>query len=716
MKRILMAMTSLVCTTLLPPAVGQALAQAGTTTEPSDKDVPSRAVLEQVQGQQALDWVKAQNNRSAGLLQSDKRYQKFYDDVLAVEQAPGRLTLPEQSGGKLWNYWQDADHPKGIWRVTSPASFATAEPDWTTMLDIDALSRDEKQDWVFQGADCLEPDATRCLITLSLSGEDAASYREFDTQTRRFVPNGFDLPHSKQRVAWLDRDTLLVSRDWGAGSMTRSGYPFSVRLVKRGEPLSAAREIYRGQESDMVVEPQVLHDETGKRIAVIQRNLDFFRSEYRVYDPANGTLRQIALPEKIGYLGFYAGKLIIRLDQDWNVGGHFSRGSIVAVDPAASGKAPALVFKPEASETTTDIGVTSKGIIAVVYRDVHPSVRLYTPSTKESGWKEKYYVLPRMSSATLQSSSASVSYAYLKVEGYIIPPELWSFDTDTGKSQKVKTTPALFDAKGLRTEQFWAKSSDGVDIPYFVTHRRDWKLDGHNPVLFTAYGGFDLSYLPTYYADIGKTWLERGGVYVVGNIRGGGEFGPAWHEAGMKSGRQHAYDDFAAIGRDLAKREIADREHLAIRGRSNGGLLMGVEFTQHPELWKAVIIGVPLLDMENFETMAAGASWAAEYGHMSVPQERKFLEGISPLQHLKKDVSYPVPFIFTSTKDDRVGPVHARLFAARLQELGKPFFYYEDTEGGHAGTVNAREIAHERALEAVYLSKSLMDQDPAFKH
>lgn len=709
MRRPYLAMTSLVCSTLLGGLPLAALAAPGAS-------IPSRAALEQVQGQQALDWVKAQNARSGQALQADPRYRAFYDDVLKVEQAPGRLPLPDQSGGRLWNFWQDASHPKGIWRVTSPASFAGKAPDWHVMLDIDALSRKEKRDWVFQGADCLEPDAKRCLVVLSLSGEDASFYREFDTTTGSFVAGGFDLPHSKQRVAWLDHDTVLVSRDWGAGTMTQSGYPFSVRVLKRGEKLDSAREIYRGEAGDMIVEPEVLHDERGHCIALIQRNLDFFRSEYRLYDPATGTLRQIALPQKIGYIGYYAGKLILRLDQDWNSGRQFSRGSIVAVDPSAPEKSPELVFEPRKNETTSDIGVTSKGVIAVVYQDVQPSVRVFTPDESSRGWREDNQALPRMNSATLQSSSPSSSEAYLRVEGYITPPELWSFDTGRGKSEKIKTTPPLFDAKGLVTDQYWVESSDKTKIPYFVTHRRDWKNDGHNPALFTAYGGFDLSYLPTYYADIGKTWLERGGVYVVGNIRGGGEFGPAWHEAGMKSGRQLAYDDFAAIGRDLAARHIADHDHLGIRGRSNGGLLMGVQFTQHPELWKAVIIGVPLLDMENFETMAAGASWAAEYGHMSEPTERRFLQSISPLQHLRKDVSYPVPFIFTSTKDDRVGPVHARLFAARLEELGKPFFYYEDTEGGHAGTVNASEIAHERALEAVYLSRSLMDQDPAFDH
>ncbi|WP_336945610.1 prolyl oligopeptidase family serine peptidase [Asaia sp. HN010] len=708
MRRILLAMTSLVCTSLIGAAPLQAKADPASA-------VPSRAVLEQVQGKQALDWVRAQNSRSATLLQADPRYQGFYDSVLKVEQASGRLPLPDQAGGRIWNFWQDASHPKGIWRVTTRSSFESTNSDWTTELDIDALSKQEKRDWVFQGADCLSPDARRCLIVLSLSGEDASFYREFDTVTKSFVPGGFALPHSKQRAAWLDRDTLLVSRDWGSDSMTRSGYPFSVRLVKRGEKLSDAKELYRGTQEDMIVEPEMLHDNQGKQIAIIQRNLDFFRSEYRVYDPTTQKLSLLALPQKIGFLGYYAGKLIVRLDQDWKLDKTYTQGSILAVDPASPQTLPEVLVAPDAHETTADIGITSKGVVAIIYRHVQPSVRVYRPiEGQEHGrapWQATTIALPANVSASLQSSDPSEAYATLKIEGYIAPPQLWSLDVLAGKAKKIKETPALFDAKGLVTEQYWVKSTDGVSVPYFVVHRSDWKLNGHNPVLFTAYGGFDLSYLPTYYADIGKTWLERGGVYVVGNIRGGGEFGPAWHEAGMKSGRQHAYDDFAAIGRDLGKRGIADRDHMGIRGRSNGGLLMGVEFTQHPDLWKAVIIGVPLLDMEHFETMAAGASWAAEYGHMADPAERPFLERISPLQQLKKDVTYPVPFIFTSTKDDRVGPVHARLFAARLAELGKNFFYYEDTEGGHAGTVNAKEIARERALEAVYLSRSLMDQD-----
>lgn len=698
MWRILLIMISLVCGA---PFVSLA--------DPAP--VPLRIALDQVEGVEALSWVRSQNKRSFDVLQTDPRYGHFYNDVLAVEQAPGRLTLPKQMGGNIWNFWQDAQHPKGIWRVASRKVFDAPYPDWTTEIDLDALARREKQDWVFQDATCLRSNTRRCLIALSSSGEDAATLREFDTYTKTFVSGGFVLPRSKQRVVWLDANTLLVARDWGTRTMTRSGYPCSVRVVKRGQSLDQAKEIYHGEESDMIVEPEIMHDEHGRQIAIIQRNLDFFRSAYRLYDPVTGNLRQIALPEKIGFLGFSNGQLILRLNQEWSVGTTFHQGSIVAVDPAAPARRPVLIFSPESNETTTDIGITSRGVIAVVYRDIQPSVRLFTPSSDGRSWKQKLFALPQMVSAWLQSSSSSDSYAYLKIEGYIRPPQLWTFDAAMGEVQKIKETPDLFDSKGLVTEQYWIKSNDGASVPYFVTHRREWKRDGKNPVLFTAYGGFDVSYLPTYYADIGKTWLERGGVYVVGNIRGGGEFGPSWHEAGMKLNRQHAYDDFAAIARDLGARQITDRDHLGIRGRSNGGLLMGVEFTQHPELWKAVIIGVPLLDMEHFETMAAGASWAAEYGHMSVPKERNFLRMISPLQNIKADVTYPIPFIFTSTKDDRVGPVHARLFAARLSELGKPYFYYEDTEGGHAGTVNASEIAHERALEAVYLSRTLMDPD-----
>ncbi|MCQ9154818.1 prolyl oligopeptidase family serine peptidase [Acidomonas methanolica] len=674
-------------------------------------DIPSRVQLEDVEGNAALGWVRAQNARTTADLQSDMRYKRFYNEVLKVEQSPQRLALPEQIDGSIYNFWQDAEHPRGIWRVSKPAAFNSGAPEWTTIFDVDRLALIDHADWVFQGAECLEPHAERCLIALSISGEDANTLREFDLRRHRFVPGGFLLPHSKQTAVWVDRESLLVARAWDdlPDSLTKSGYPYIVRLVRRGAPLNQAIEVARGSVDDMSVAPITLRDESGRRLLLIERSKDFFTVTYSRFDPVSAAVTPLALPSRIGFLGYFGGRLVLRLDQDWQAGSaHFQRGSIVAVDPSQPEKAVQTIFVPNSHESTGDIDIGKGGVLAVVYENVQPRLSVFTPH--DGKWSEHKVKLPANTSATIVSASVDDRTAYVESQGYIRAPALMSVDTKSFKTRPVSHTPDLFRAADLVTEQYWTHSTDGTAIPYFVVHRRNWHLDGRNPVLFTAYGGFDLSYLPTYYPDLGKTWFERGGVYVVGNIRGGGEFGPAWHEAGMKSGRQRAYDDFASIGRDLFARKITDAAHLAIRGRSNGGLLMGVEFTQHPEMWKAVVIGVPLLDMLNFEHMAAGASWAAEYGRTSVPEERSFLERISPLQALKPDTRYPMPFIFTSTKDDRVGPVHARLFAAKLEAYGKPFYYYEDTEGGHAGTVNAREIAHERALEAVYLTRAVMDK------
>lgn len=675
--------------------------------------VPSRTDLEDVSGVRALDWVRTENRQTQDVLESDPRYKGFYQDVLAAEEAPERLALPVQLRGQIYNFWQDAAHRRGIWRRTAFDAFVGRINAWETVLDIDALTLSEKQDWVFQGADCNGPSETRCLIRLSQSGEDADTVREFDLVSKTFVNGGFVLPRGKQTAIWQDADTLVVARPWEDEKtpVTRSGYPYIVKILRRGESLSQAREALRGTPDDMSVELRRFRDETGATILMIERKRNFFESVYYILDPKTGKSTLIALPARVGFMGFSHGRLVTRLDQDWTIpgGALFHRGSIVSVDPRQPQEGVETIFVPGPTQTTASLATGGSGVTAIIYDNVQPRLSSFAPAVKGAPWKESRIALPKNTSAKIVSADRESSYVFIQNEGYIVPPKLQMLDAAKGTVRDIAQTPDLFKAADLVTEQFWVRSKDGTRVPYFVVHKSNWHLDGQNPVLQTSYGGFDLSYLPTYYPDLGKTWFERGGVYVVGSIRGGGEFGPAWHEAGMKSGRQRAYDDFASIAQDLFRRGVTTPAHLGIRGRSNGGLLMGVEFTQHPDFWKAVIIGVPLLDMLHYETMAAGASWNAEYGRMANPRERTFLEAISPLQHLKAEIRYPEPFIFTSTKDDRVGPVHARLFAARLEALGKPFYYYEDTEGGHAGTVNAREVAHERALEAVYLSRLLMD-------
>ncbi|GEK97325.1 peptidase [Gluconobacter kanchanaburiensis NBRC 103587] len=552
-------------------------------------------------------------------------------------------------------------------------------------------------------------------MSLSQAGEDAHVVREYDTQKNTFLPDGFVLPSGKQSVTWVDADTLLVARDWGAGSagLTQSGYPYSVRLLHRGQTLSQAVEIYRGKRTDMDVSPESLRDDKGHQLFLVSRHKDFFHTELRLFDPSTRTLSVLSLPEKYDSLSYFDGRLILHLLQDWSVGGRtINADSIVALDPQSPAQ-PQLVLSPTSRQTIGDgmgdaMAVTRDGLAVVLYDNVQPVLKLYRRN--EAGeWTAHTISLPRNMAAEIVSSDPTLSQAYLQMEGFIQPPQLWGLDTASQSVRPIYRQPDLFEASGLTVEQMSATSVDGTAVPYFIVHPKDWQRDGVRPTLMTAYGGFGLSYLPVYHPDLGITWFNRGGVYVMANIRGGGEFGPVWHEAARREGRQKAYDDFAAVARDLIARHITSPRHLGLRGRSNGGLLAGVEFTQHPDLWNAAIIGVPLLDMMNYEQMAAGASWAAEYGSISEPGPRAFWEKMSPLQALKPGISYPEPFIFTSTRDDRVGPVHARRFAARLESLHLPFLYYEDVEGGHAGTVNAAEVAHERALEAIYLSRKLMD-------
>lgn len=675
----------------------------------SSSSVPPPDALSQVHGKAALSWVDRQNRRTFAALEADPRYRGFHESVLRIRQDSHRIPVPEFLGGAIFNLWQDAAHPRGIWREAAPEAFLAGQPAWTTRLDVDDLARREHRDWVFQGADCLAPDDSPCLIQLSEGGEDATTLREFAPLSGGFVPDGFLLPRSKQDVAWEDRDTLLVARDWGegpagvaGGAMTRSGYPFVVRRLRRGQALDQAVEIMRGQRDDVSVAPVALADGAGHRLVLIRRAVTFFEDRYSLV--TGGGTRVLDLPARMDLHGLLAGRLILSANQDWSSGGvQVAAGSVVAVDPDGRQKVRVL-FTPGARQAVDEVAVTGTGVVMTVLDSVRGQGWVFRPDAA-GDWHGARLALPDMMSVHVVDADRRSGRAFLSVSGFLTPQQLWLADSSNGSARKIMELPPQFDAAGLVVGQEWATSTDGTRIPYFIVHRADMRPDGSNPTLLTAYGGFQLSSLPDYDPVAGRLWLDRGGVYVVANIRGGGEFGPAWHEAGRMAGRQHVFDDFAAVARDLIARKITVPPHLGIRGRSNGGLLMGVELTQHPDLWGAVIVGVPLLDMEHFETMAAGASWAGEYGSMGVPAQRAFLERISPLRALRPGVYYPEPFIFTSTLDDRVGPVHARLFAARLQALGVPYLYYEDTEGGHSGTVNANEVARERALEAVYLSR-----------
>jgi prolyl oligopeptidase len=671
--------------------------------------------LEDVSGDRSLAWVTAENQRTAKVLESDPRFAGLQATALKVVESPDRLAIPAINGDQVYNTWRDADHIRGILRRTSLTDYLTAQPHWQTVLDYDALAKQDNQKWVQKGRSCLYPGNELCLVSLSAGGEDAVTLREFNLHTGNFVEGGFQLPRSKQAVAWVDKDTLLVSRDWGPGTMTKSGYPFVVKLWKRGQPLDQAKEVFRGAETDAVTSSAgTLHDGDGHQVTLLRRSPSFFEREVSLLTPDGP--KRIALPAKASIAGLIQGQIVVSLDEDWTPEGgtaKFVQGSVLslaleAVKADSVHLKPSVVFTPTATEFAEGVSTTRNRLLLTTLENVQGRVYSYTLDAN-GAWTKKKLDIPDNQTVSVISTNWSDDRFFLSLQGFLTPPSLLLGDAAAGTLHQAKTTPALFDASAEVVEQLTAVSKDGTKVPYFVVRRKDIRYDGTNPTLLTAYGGFQLSQTPSYSPIDGKLWLERGGVFVLANIRGGGEFGPAWHEAGLKTHRQRIYDDFAAVAQDLVTRRITSPRRLGIRGGSNGGLLMGVEMTQHPEMFNAIEIMVPLLDMLRFEHIAAGASWVGEYGSVSVPEERAFLASISPYNQLKPDVNYPEPLIFTTTKDDRVGPVHARKFAARMEEFKRPFFYEEIIEGGHGIGADLKEQANTYAIEFTYLTRKLTD-------
>jgi len=669
--------------------------------------------MEEIEGTRAMDWAKAQNAKTLPVLQGDKRYADLEAKALAILNAKDRVPGVSFAGdGSLRNFWQDADHVRGLWRKTSLESYRTADPAWETILDVDALSKAEDANWVFKGASCLPPQDTRCLVTLSNGGKDAVTVREFDTTTKSFVDpvhgGGFVLPEGKQNYTWLDKDTLLVAREWTQGELTKSGYAYVLKTLKRGQTLDQAVEVYRGVETDVSVSPFVLRDSDGKVVAALaSRGVTFFETETYLIDGPKPV--KLDLPLKASIQGYVAGQMVVLMEQDWK---GFKTGDLISYDLAKLKASPetavaTLVLRPTAKQSVEQVTTTRTKLVVGLLDNVKGAARVLTHGPK--GWTSQTLDLPANSAIGLGSTAETDERLFVTVTGYLAPSTYWLADAGSLKLEQIKASPARFDASTHVVEQFEATSTDGAQIPYFVVRPKGIKYDGLAPTLLYAYGGFQVPMTPGYSGVMGKLWLERGGTYVVANIRGGGEFGPAWHEAGLKANRQKVYDDFFAVSQDLITRKITSPRHLGIMGGSNGGLLMGVALTQRPELYNAIVVQVPLFDMIRYSQIGAGASWVGEYGDPAIPSERAVIAKYDPYSNLKAGQKYPEVFIETSTKDDRVHPAHARKAAARLEELGYPVLYYENIDGGHAASANLAETARRQALEYVYLSRKLMD-------
>ncbi|WP_298158669.1 prolyl oligopeptidase family serine peptidase [Brevundimonas sp.] len=671
--------------------------------------------LEEVEGDRAMAWVNEHNTRSLGVLQGDPRYDGLHEQALALVQARDRIPAPGFThDGHIDNFWQDATHVRGIWRRTTVDSYRTDAPEWETILDLDALSTAEGKNWVYKGASCLPPEERLCLISLSDGGKDAVVVREFDSVSRTFVEGGFELPESKGGASWIDADTLLIARDFGEGTLTSSGYPMIVKRLKRGQSIDQAETLFTGQPSDVSVGAGTLRDADGVIKAIlINRGVSFYEGETHVLN-ADGTTTRLQLPAKSDIDALVQGQLVVTIKEDWTApsGQEFRTGDVVAwtLDAwLADQTAPAqLIIRPGARESVESVTATRNRLVVALYENVRGAAYVYTPNPTGE-WARTRLDLPANSTVGLGSASEQDDRIFVSVAGYLSPSTLSLVDAATGQMAQVKSIPAKFDASGMTVEQFEARSADGTMIPYFVVHKTDMPLDGSNATLLYGYGGFQVSQLPGYSPTVGKLWLERGGVYVVANTRGGGEFGPNWHEAALQQNRQRAHEDFQAVALDLIARNITSQPHLGVMGGSQGGLFMGAMLTQRPDLINAAVIQVPLFDMFRFHRLLAGASWRAEYGDPDIPEQRAWIGEYSPYQNLRAGQPYPEVFIHTSTKDDRVHPGHARKAAARLEALGYPVLFYENTDGGHAAGANLRETARRIALEYTYLSRRLMD-------
>ncbi len=659
--------------------------------------------LEEVEGERALEWVEAQNDATAAELRASPLYDALYRDALAVVTSDDRIPYPSLRGDDVYNLWTDAEHPRGLWRRASLADYLGGEPEWEVLIDVGALGQAEGVTWTWGGSTCL-PESTRCLVRLSRGGADATEVREFDTETGQFVDDGFRMPEAKSSAAWMDQDRLLVSTDWGPGALTESGYPRVVKVWERGTPLADAETVFEAPATDMGAWAGSMRDR-GRTVPVIAHRPSFFQGSTLVV--ADGGTERLDLPLDADPM-VVDGQLVVYLRSDWDAGGEsFAQGSLVAMDLddfRAGDREFVTVFAPTDRQTVEGTSTTRSSLLVTTLDEVRGRLTRFRYDDGE--WVGSPIEVPDLGTVSVVSTDDESDRFFFNYSGFLQPSSLYLAGED-GSVELVRQLPAQFDADGLAVQSRTATSADGTEVPYFVVAREDAAMDGTNPTQLYGYGGFEVSLTPSYNALTGKTWLERGGVYVVANIRGGGEFGPRWHRSAMRENRQRAYDDFIAVAEDLIATGVTSPEHLGIRGGSNGGLLVGAVTMQRPDLFGAVVSSVPLLDMYRYDKLLAGASWVAEYGDPDDAADWAFISEYSPYQNVRADADYPRVLFTTTTRDDRVHPGHARKMAARMMDLGHAVYYFENTEGGHGSGVTPEQQAHAWATIYAYLWDAL---------
>ncbi len=663
--------------------------------------------LEDVTGDKAIDWVKSKNAVSQAQLEADPAFETLREDLLAILDSDARIPLVRKQGDYYYNFWRDKKNERGLWRRTTLESYKTDNPEWEVLLDLDALGTAENENWVWKGASLLRPDYKRALVSISRGGADANVTREFDLETRQFVADGFFRPEAKGGMSWIDENTVFVMTDFGAGTMTESGYPRIAKIWKRGTPIESAQVVYEGTPQDMSI--SAMHDDSpGFERNFVSRNIAFYNDELFLLE-GQSKLIKIDVPNSANKSVFHD-YLAIELREPWNVGSKtYAAGSLLIAqfdEFLAGDRNLQVIFEPTDTTALASFGFTKDYVYINVLEDVKNRIYVLQPTVK--GWKrEPLQGAPRFGTVNVSAVDSDESNDYFMTTTDYLNPTTLAIGTIGSDPIPLKALPAFFDATGYAITQHFATSKDGTRVPYFMVASKDLPLDANHPTLLYGYGGFEISLQPSYSPAVGRAWITQGGAYVVANIRGGGEYGPRWHQAALKENRLRAYEDFAAVAEDLYARKVTCPEKLAIQGGSNGGLLVGNMVTLYPSLFKAAVCQVPLLDMQRYNKLLAGASWMAEYGNPDIPEQWSYIQGFSPYHNVRENQKYPTVLFTTSTRDDRVHPGHARKMMAKMEAQGHSVLYYENIEGGHGGAANNRQSAFMQAIAYTFLKQQL---------
>ncbi|MCZ6633426.1 MAG: prolyl oligopeptidase family serine peptidase [bacterium] len=661
--------------------------------------------LEEIDSEKALDWARSHNKTTLDVLQKQADFQAIYDKNLEIYNSDQRIPAPSIRGDYIYNFWKDEKNERGLWRRTPLEEYRKSDPTWETLLSIDELSEVESVKWVYKGVSHFYPDFKRCMVSLSRGGGDAVEIREFDLATKQFVKDGFFVPHAKGSVSWKDINTLHVSTDFGAGTTTQSGYPRLTKVWKRGTPLREAETLFEGEEDDVSVWSDVTYT-PERQYTLIRRSITFYKGHYHVIE--NDTQIKLDIPEDAQLNGFFKNQMLIRLRSDWSVANKpYLQGSLIGIDYDRflnGDRAFDVIVVPDERSSISSVASTKNLLLVNMLTNVRSRLDQYR--FEENTWHKEKVNAPDLGTISIGSTDEFSDRYFFYFSNFLVPSTLY-LASEEGPIEKLKSLPEFFDSSKFEVQQFEATSKDGTQIPYFLVSNTNLEHTGKNPTLLSGYGGFEISRQPDYASTVGHAWLERGGVYALANIRGGGEFGPQWHQAALQKNRQRAYDDFIAVAEDLIDRNITSPQHLGIQGGSNGGLLVGAVFTQRPDLLNAVVCSVPLLDMQRYHKLLAGASWMGEYGNPDKPEDWAFIQKYSPYHNLHAGQNYPKVFFTTSTRDDRVHPAHARKMVAKMEANGHECYYYENIEGGHAGSTTNQQTAFRDALIYAYLLQQL---------